>query len=303
MALDPVLYAAPERQQDFIETLRRLWRHRYLIGGCGLVLGGSVAAMALSLPSYYVAESRVQVGVLSPRYFNMEAIVTEASPDQERVQNEGFVIQSRDVVREVIDRLKLTDNPEFNAELRPPSRWSRLLAEFGLRRWLTVLDRKGTEKPAIDPAVLREARMVDAILDRVDVSTLGRSHVLSVKAESQNPETAAAIANALADVYLEYQRKDKIKVAEQVEKFLQGRIAELREQVRKSDEAVEGYRKRYGLYKGQISGVTSQQLTELNTQLIHAQTAKAEAESRLSEAQALRQGQLGGESVPEVLRS
>src|SRR5262249_18009071 len=46
-----------------------------------------------------------------------------------------------------------------------------------------------------------------------------------------------------------------------------------------------------------------QQLSELNTQLIQAQTAKAEAESKLAEAQEARKGSLGQESVPEVLRS
>ena len=47
----------------------------------------------------------------------------------------------------------------------------------------------------------------------------------------------------------------------------------------------------------------AQQLNELNTQLTAAQTAKAEAESRLNEAQELRKGGLNSESVPEVLRS
>ena len=127
--------------------------------------------------------------------------------------------------------------------------------------------------------------------------------MLSVKAESQNPATAAAIANALAERYLDYQRRDKIKSMDRVDKFLLGRIAELREQVTKSDQAVEDYRRSHDLYKSAGSGVTAQQLNELNTQLTAAQTAKAEAESRLNEAQELRKGGLNNESVPEVLRS
>jgi capsular exopolysaccharide synthesis family protein len=145
--------------------------------------------------------------------------------------------------------------------------------------------------------------MIDLLLTRVDVSTLGRSHVLSVKAESQNPATAAAIANTLAQRYLEYQRRDKVESMDRVDKFLLGRISELREQVAKSDQAVEDYRRSHGLYKSGGSGVTAQQLSELNTQLLAAQTAKAEAESRLKEAQELSKGGLTTESVPEVLKS
>ena len=127
--------------------------------------------------------------------------------------------------------------------------------------------------------------------------------MLSVKAESQNPATAAAIANALAERYLDYQRRDKIESMDRVDKFLLGRIAELRQQVAKSDQAVEDYRRSHDLYKSAGSGVTAQQLNELNTQLTAAQTAKAEAESRLNEAQEMRKGGLNSESVPEVLRS
>ena len=146
-------------------------------------------------------------------------------------------------------------------------------------------------------------RMIDTVLSRVDVSTLGRSHVLSVKAEAQNSALAADLANALAERYLEYQRKEKIASMDRVDKFLMGRIAELREQVKKSDQAVEDYRRSNDLYKSTGSNVTAQQLNELNSQLLAAQTAKAEADSRLAEAQEMRKGGLGGESVPDVLRS
>jgi capsular exopolysaccharide synthesis family protein len=59
------------------------------------------------------------------------------------------------------------------------------------------------------------------------------------------------------------------------------------------------------LYKsaGIGSGVTAQQLTELNTQLMAAQTAKARIDSQLAEALDLRKEGFGKESVPEVLRS
>src|SRR5882672_2650967 len=90
---------------------------------------------------------------------------------------------------------------------------------------------------------------------------------------------------------------------DRVDKLLMGRVAELREQVSKSDQAVEDYRRSHDLYKSAGSGVTAQQLSELNTQLMAAQTAKAEAESRLNEAQEMRKGGLNSESVPEVLRS
>ena len=47
--------------------------------------------------------------------------LADVSPDAERVQNEGFVLQSRAIALQVIDQLKLRDNPEFNPALRAGS--------------------------------------------------------------------------------------------------------------------------------------------------------------------------------------
>jgi len=297
----------PAEEQNFLETLRKLWRHRLLIASCTLVIGSAAVLAAWLMPSYYVSEARVLVGVQSPRLPNVESIVADVSPDAERVQNEGFILQSRLIAKQVIDQLKLRDNPEFNPELARPSFWARLdlqqLVPASVRNWF---DRQ-TSTTKVEP--IKEGtgddRTIDALLGHVDVSTLGRSHVLSIKADARNPATAAAIANALAERYLEYQRRDKIDQMDRVDKFLLGRVTELREQVNKSDQAVQDYRRSHDLYKGNGSNgnVTAQQLTELNTQLLAAQTAKAEADSRLKEAQELRKGGLNSESVPEVLRS
>jgi capsular exopolysaccharide synthesis family protein len=316
---EPVLRLAPAaEEQGFLETIRKLWRHRGLIAVCTVVVGGATIAVAWSMPAVYVSEARVLVGVQAPRLPNVESFVADVSPDAERVQNEGFILQSRNIAKQVIDQLRLRDDPEFNPSLAKPSFWSRLNPRQylppAIDAWITQLTSAKPKAADADKytgfgtspgAAASEDRMIDTLLSRVDVSTLGRSYVLSIKAESQNPATAAAIANALAERYLDYQRRDKIESIDRVDKFLLGRVAELREQVSKSDQAVEDYRRSHDLYKsaGSGGGVTAQQLTELNTQLMAAQTAKAEAESRLNEAQEMRKGNLNSESVPEVLRS
>ncbi len=300
-------------EEGLIETLRKLWRRRRMIAAWTLGLGILATLVAFSMPSYYVSEARVLVGVQAPRVLNAEAIITDINPDAERVANEGFILQSRNIAKTVIDRLKLSENGEFNPELWKPTLLSRIFdpntyLPEAAQQWLADL---GPAKPVALPAeraTVRDNRIIDVLLGSVDVSLLGRSHVLSVKASSQNPETAASIANTLADAYLEHQRREKVAAMDRVDKFLLNRVSELREQVRKSDQAVEDYRRAHGLYRsnnatGNASGVTAQQLSELNTQLVTAQTAKAEADSRLAEAQEVRRGSMGGESVPDVLRS
>jgi polysaccharide biosynthesis transport protein len=125
---------------------------------------------------------------------------------------------------------------------------------------------------------------------------------LNVSAWSGSPALSAALVNALVGVYLTHEKNEKVDESNRVESYLENRIAQLQSQVDKSEEAVAAYRKEYGLFNGTNASVASQQLTELNTQLIDAQTAKAEADSKLSEALALR-GQGARNSLSEVLNS
>jgi len=315
VTIEPVAPPTAAADQGFLETMRRLWRHRRLIVACTILTGGVAAFAAWSIAPLYLAEARVLVGVQEPRVLNIDAIMADVSPDAERVQNEGFILQSRALAKQVIDRLKLAENPDFNPAIGKPSFWASLNLGSYLRdrlsdwlpswlvEWLDTAKRK--PPPADSPLTAEQSgnRLIDMLLSHVDVSTLGRSHVLSVKVEASNPRIAASIANTLADTYLDSQRSEKINAMDRVDKFLMGRIGELREQVRKSDQAVEDYRRTNGLYKSGTGSVTAQQLTELNTQLLAAQSAKVETESRLQEAREMRKGGLGGESVPEVLRS
>ena len=280
-------------ERDLGAALRQLWRRRWLVA-MGAVAGAAIAAAVVwSLPTLYVAEARLLVGINGPRMLDVETLVADIGPDAERVQNESFILQSRVIARQVIDQLHLTQDPDFNPELRPsPWRYVRRVADLlpaGLVGWRQSLGLE-FDPPAPPAAEQRESALIGVLLSRLDVSTLGRSHVLSIKAEASAADTAAAIANTFAQDYLDHQRGEKIEAMGRVDKFLMGRIDELRAAVR--------------LYKsGSTGGVASQQLTELNSQLTTAQSAKMLADARLQEAQARSRAGLGIESVPEVLQS
>jgi polysaccharide biosynthesis transport protein len=297
-----------EPPADFLETFRKVWRHRGIIFLCMIGFAIISVITVKLLPAKYLAEARVLVGVPTPRALSIESIISDVSPDAERVQSEGFVIQSRELARTVSDRLRLTEDPEFNPAIRQKSAWQE-----SLRR---ILDIEGylpaswkTTASKVRPATSTapaDTRVIDNLLTNVSATTLGRSHVLSIQVEAHDPDKAAAIANAFAEAYLTAQRGEKVATADEVEKFLQSRIGELRQQVEKSEQAVEDYRRQNGLYQSANTAntnVTSQQLTELNTQLIIAQTGKAEADARLGEVEAMRRKGIANDSVPDVLRS
>ncbi|MGH6967992.1 MAG: GumC family protein [Stellaceae bacterium] len=331
----PLQYLAPPAgppHQDLLDTIRRIWRHRFMVLAVTAAFA-VIAVIALSrLPSLYVGEAQVQVGVPTMPVLSTDLRMGGGDADTEKVENERIAMESRDLARQVIERLHLNKNPEFAYTPSKPRWWQRLLrfdGVFGAAKPAKLALAANDAPSAPDPADVAPTatpdeaaalvastlpvippddpamdRVIDKLLSRITVKVEGRSHVLTVDAESVNAGLAAKIANTFATAYLSEQRSDKIKSTDRVMQYLTARIAQLRQAVEISEQAAADYRRQNGLYEGMTNAnVTSQQLTEINTQLVQAQTGKATADAQVDEAVALQRGVAEGASVPEVLSS
>ena len=292
---------------DFSETLRKLWRRKWILLGSLVVTVGLAAAIGALLPQRYAAIAQVRIGVPEARVADIEAVVSGVSVDTAAVQSESYMLLSRDLIGRVVDRLVLDKLPEFNPALRPDTIWDEMDPRRLFRRLVNFLSPRerarpteGTGETAPDP---ERERVIDNVLQRISAKPLDRSHVIELVAESENPVLAARIANTLGQTYIEDQLVNKLRLTERADKFLDEHIRRLREQVEKDERAVEEYRREHDLYQSSTSTVTEQQLAELNTQLILAQAAKAEADARLKQATAQSKLADSGATVPEVLNS
>jgi capsular exopolysaccharide synthesis family protein len=304
------LASQPLRQETLTDTLAKIWRHKRLVISSTLLFAAIACVAAISIPPRYMAEAQILIATPDgPKLFKdaqSPARTGAVAEADDRIQSERYVILSRLIASQVVDKLHLTNDPEFN----PP----REEASWSVMKLLSTLLMRGTSKnvsdlPSENAAPSRSQaeriadRTIDALISKVDVTVMGRSDVLSIDVRSRDAEKAARIANAVADVYLEQQRDQKVHVTSELENYMASRIADLRRQVEASEAAVEDYRRQYGLYVGETAGVASQQLTEMNSQLTAAQTAKAEADARLQEAIAVQRQGLEGDSVPAVIAS
>lgn len=308
-------YAPP--QADSLDMLRKLWRRK------GLILLTTAGAFILgvivisTMTPRYTAETTVMVGIEEPKVSNIEAVLKGLTANLETVQSEGYVVQSRGLAERVVNRLALDKDPEFNPALRTEPLWHRYLYD-GLdyvtdlvpAGWLnpdadqiSQFGKGGDAEDRPDKATRERQRVVDSLLDHVSVTPLNRSHVLSIDVQSQNPFVASRIANTLANAYIEQSIMGKSSATEKANSWLDKQISDMQAKVEADDRAVEEYRQQTGLYETKTDTVVAQQIAELNTQLIGAQNAKAQAEAKLSQAEKALKDPDAIDSLPAVLQS
>lgn len=279
---------------DVKQLLNIFNRQRHII----LSVMGFVIVMTLlvifQIKPTYESVAQIMIDARQNRVVDVEAVMQGLPADQETVRSEIEILRSHKLAETVINKLNLWQNPEFNIAMRPASP-VRAIKEFTANLGASAQN---------DPAIkldLEKQKTIEEFLKNLDVSAVRSSRVITIAFRSENPTTARAITSALVENYLTQQLEDKYEATQRANKWLNERLTDLRKKVADSEQAVENFRASAGLTQGKDASLSSEQLSELNTQLIMARTQRAEQESRLRQVQAQSGGDLS--STSEVLNS
>ena len=272
-------------EADLRALFRTVWRRKGVIFGTAALLTGLAAAVVFQLTPRYTAKAVLMIESRQSKVVDLDAVVEGLPADRETTAGETEVLRSRGLAAQVIGRLGLSRDPEFNPALRPPSFLEAALDSIGIaaEEWTAGPPRaRGGEGSSAQAGRERDrVRVIDAFLENLKVSSKRDTRVITVKFDSESPRRAAQTANAVAERYIAAQLEAKFEATRRASAWLNGRVAALRGSVRDAERAVEEYRRASGLLEGKGVTIASQQVSELNTQLILAGARRAEAVARL----------------------
>ena len=117
------------------------------------------------------------------------------------------------------------------------------------------------------------------------VARQGTTFLVDIAINSESPQKAATIANAIADAYFDEQVRAKYDATRIAATWLNGQIDELKSKVVASEKAVEDYRSANNLMVSQGVTLNDQQITDLNNKLIAARVQTAEAQAKYEQVQ------------------
>jgi len=208
----------------------------------------------------------------------------------ERIQTEIAIIKSPSVSLSVIKDLHLTEDPEF-------------VGRGGLFATAIELIQRylGLPEQASDVSA---NQVLTTFESRRNVSGLGQSFIIEIDFRSSDPSKAARIVNAIAEAYFNEQLEARYQSARRTSAWLQDQIDQLRTQASDADRAVVDFKRANDIVEnGNGRLMTEQQVSEMNSQLILARAAKAEAKARLERIQYLMSRDIPEASVADALHS
>lgn len=262
---------AADGELDLAAVGQAVWRRKWYILILALVVAAATLFIVNSITPRYGSEARVLIDGRENIFLRPDAektTIERATVDDQAVASQVQVLLSRDLARQVIDKLKLKQRPEFDPLLHGIPVTTRVLAWLGLVK---------------DPLKMtKEERVLQAYYDRLKVFAIEKSRVIAIDFQSADPDLAAAAANAVAEGYLGVLREAKQDQARSASQWLSGEIDKLRKKVSDAEAKVAEYRAKSNLFVGgpNNASLANQQLTDLNAQVAAARARKADAEAR-----------------------
>jgi uncharacterized protein involved in exopolysaccharide biosynthesis len=265
-----VMQAAVE-ELDLGALGRALWRRKVSIIAVTLAAAAAAFIAVSLITPKYKSESRVLIETRDNIFLRPEAEKTNepsATVDQEAVASQVQLALSPDLARDIIRKLKLGERPEFDPVVHGASLLRTLLGLVGIGR---------------DPMTMTpEERALKSFRERLNAYQAEKSRVIVIEFQSEDPDLAAQVANAVAAQYLVLQRSAKQAQTRAAGQWLSGEIDKLRAKVAEAEAAVERYRSKASLFVGGPNSLTlsNQQLGDYNGQLAAARAQKADAEAK-----------------------
>jgi succinoglycan biosynthesis transport protein ExoP len=257
-------------------------RHRRAIVAASLIGLAAGVLYFLIAPSTYTAASRIlidyrRLAIIGQDEYNAISKISDSAVD-----SQSTIIQSEAIVRGVIRKLDLDNDPEFIGR-------SGILSKLGL---VTSPDQLSPDE--------RMQAAVDTFRSDLHADRVGLSYVIEIAFNSRDPDKAANVANALASAYVQDQLHANRQVAQSADTWFQGSVGALQRQAAEAQSAAVAYRSKNNILLAGGKFVDEQQVADISSKLVTAKTRAAEARAKLDQIQAvINSGDVGGSVADE----
>lgn len=294
-----VSHLAAERERSVVrEVLSAVRRRLLLITGVTAIVFTAGTAAIFALPPSYKTGSTLLLEVRRVAPVKREDANAPA-PTPDTVVDELQVLLSRNLLGQAAERLGLATDPDFNWTLQPgrlaailqgvvdlASPWAPPAATSGLRDLVARM----TEERAARYAGSEVDITIDSLKRALQVGAVGRSRAIEISATAREPDTAAAIANTVAELYIASQTALREAELRDVATWVTSQLHDLMSRADASARAVADYRAAQGIVRGVARGdheadLVRQEISEVASQLTAARARRADLAAKLMQAE------------------
>jgi capsular exopolysaccharide synthesis family protein len=258
---------------DFSGLWRIIRRYQRLISIVFAVVMVSALAITLLLRPMYSASSYLELNT-SLNVVKFNQLNSDNLKHGRYRQTQITFLSSRAIATEVVRRLNLTEEPEFNGSIvqRSPA---------SLLRSLLKIFSSGSDGGG---ANMRLAENI--YLSRLSVAPVSNSDILKITVQGFDPLLAAKIANEHANAYVSLTSNRRLGSSSEAKKFIERELSEVKDRLRSSENSLTVFaRENNDVDIEDADNIILSRLAALNESVSEVQSARIDAETKYIQAQ------------------
>jgi len=280
--------SASQTLTSYLEIVRRQFPTMVAIVSACVIL--ALLYLFTAAPKFTSTASMV-IDTRKVQLFQQQSVLGDIAVDSATVETQVEILKSENISLAVIRDLHLIDDPEFTG-----SGIGIVGAVIDFGTWLF-----SDGHPPSEFELTRKA------LQRFEynrsIKRLGLTYVMEIGFTSRDPEKAAKIANGIAEAYIVDSLEAKYQATRRASVWLQDRIKELRTQASAAQKAVVDFKTANNIVDTGGRLMNEQQLAEVNSQLVLAHAATAEAKARMDRINDILKQEIPDASVADALKN
>jgi len=291
--------ASPAREpgegRDLLLYWRSIYKHKWSIAGLATAIAVLAQVIVSLMTPIYRSTVTLMLEQNKAKFVSIEEVYSGVTTNREYFQTQAEILKSRTLAARVVAKLDLVNHPEFDPRRQEPTMWQQMLRQLGIGAERSAADAQWTQE-ALQSAVLGK------FLGRLSVEPMRMSQLIKVSFESADRDTAARIANAVADSYIESDMDTRYQMSRRASDWLNDRVADLKKSLVQSERALQEYRDRERIVdaKGVAQSGAARPVEDLTRNLVDARQKRIEAEIAYNQVKNARDKL---DSIPVVMRN
>lgn len=296
---DPLPEWDPEEVhlRDYLDVILR---RRWLVVNFLLIVCVSVLILSLSQTKLYKASTTIEVGTQNQKVTKFEEVETSNLRASEYYATQVQLVQSREILRRVVDRLDLGSHPVLVDNDKPGLMGFLTATVKKIILALTPENRQRSEDAAkMDEELIKQHDLLRFVEEGLDVSSSRTAMLIDIGFTSPDRHLSQAVAKSVADEFVRWQMEKKLDASDMARNFLMKQIDQAKINLEKAEEALNSFAKKARIVSmdSKLNSVLGQ-LEKLNESLGVAKADLIEKKAAYEQAK-----KDGPSTLPEVMES
>jgi capsular exopolysaccharide synthesis family protein len=251
-----------------------------------LVVFSLGAAVTFRTTPLYTARATVQIERATPSVIGG---VEAPAVNEDYFQTQVELLKGRALAAQVIKNLDLAHNPTFALSGYNPLTalrgWVSGTIQGFLARSFELLQiapppRQTSQPSTREPELNVDPRAIGRYLSLLTVEPIPRTQLVKVSFTTLDPGLSEELANAHATAFIRRNLETRFELTKEAREFLEKKLAEVRVKVAQAEEALNRFRKTYGVVSVEGNeNIVLDRMMDLNKRLTEARSKRIELES------------------------